>query len=132
MTTRILAVYDRSPLGNLAVETAFHVACSNDDAVLHVLAISTTSSDAEQRETLDDDLLAFVQVGRRLGVAVDGAVMDMPDTERFVTEMRQRQINHLVIAKPAGQDGGTAISRMLDDAATSTGTVTTVVREESE
>lgn len=129
MTIRILAVYDRTPLGHLAVETAFQAACSKAEAELHVLAVSTTPGDAEQNETLHDDLVAFAQVSRRLGVLMDGAIVDAPDTERIMTEIRQRKIDRLVIARPAAPTPDTAIDRLLDAAAKTTGIAVLEVRD---
>lgn len=128
MTIRILAVFDRTPLGHLAVETAFQSACSKAQAEVHVLAIPTTPGDAEQQEALHDDLVAFAQVGRRLGVLMDGAIVEAPDTARIVAEIRQRKIDRLVIAKPARQTPDTAIDRLLDAAANVAGISTLVVR----
>jgi hypothetical protein len=71
-------------------------------------------------------------VGRRLGVAVDGAIVDSPDTERIVAEIQRRQIDHLVVTGSAGQNGGTTMSRMLDAAAKATGIATIAVHDEAE
>jgi len=130
MKARVLAVYDRSPLGDLAIEAALRFAGSHDVAVLHILAVPGLPGDAVQREALNDDLLAFARLGLRLEVVVDGGVIDVLDAERLMAEMQQREIDHLVIAKPAGADANTAIGRMLDAAAEAAGIATLVVREE--
>lgn len=131
MTARILTAYDRSPLGDLAVEAAFQLARSQETAELHVLAIPALPGDAGQCETLYDDLLVFARLGRRFGVAVDGIViLQSPDVQSIATEIRQRRIDRLIIAKPAGSGGETAIGRLLDAAAEATGIATIVVRED--
>jgi len=130
MKARVLAVYDRSPLGDLAIEAALRFAGTHDVAVLHILAVPELPGDAGQRETLNDDLLAFARLGLKRQVVVDGSVIDVLDTERLMAEMRRREIDHLIIAKPAGSDADTAIGRMLDAAAEAAGIATIVVREE--
>lgn len=129
MTSRILAVFDGTPLGHLAVETAFQAACSKTEAELYVLAVPVTPGDTEQNETLHDDLLAFAQVGRRLGVLVDGTVTDVADAERIVNEIRQRKIDRVVIARPAPPDPDTAMNQLLDMAAKTTDIATIEVRD---
>ncbi|KRE89031.1 hypothetical protein ASG87_05650 [Frateuria sp. Soil773] len=133
MTTRILALYDRSPLGDLAVETAFQFARGCDAAALVVLAVSGIPVEAKQREVLHDDLLLFVHLGQRLGIAVDGEVIDAPNAERLSLEMLRWRVDHAVIVEPAAKDGESAMQRMrdLDAAAGATGVTTIVVREES-
>lgn len=130
MTARILVAYDRPPLGDLAVEAAFTLARSLGVAELHVLAIPAISGAVGHRETLYDDLIAIARLGQRFGVAVDGIVMQSPDVQRIATEIRLRRIDRLVIAKPAGCNGGTAIGQLLDAAAEATGVDTIVVRED--
>ena len=130
MNARVVAVYDRSILGDLAVEAALQFARTHDVAELHILAIAASSADATQREVLNDDLLAFARLGQRQGLIVDGCVIDMPDAERMVTEIRQRKIDHLVIAEPAGVENHNAMTDLLGEAAKTTGITTIVVREE--
>ena len=133
MTTRILAVYDRSPLGDLSVETALRFARTCDEAELIVLAVPDASASAGQRETLHDDLLLFVHLGQRFGIAVDGELVDAPDAERFVVEMRRWRIDRVIVVEPAGQGGGSLMKYMpaLDVAAGVVGAITIVAREES-
>lgn len=133
MTTRILAIYERSPLGDLAVENALQFARTCDEAVLTVLAIPEVSGDAGQRETLHDDLLLFVHLGQRFGIAVDGELIDAPDAERFALEMRRWRIDHVIIVESAGKGGGNAMNCMsaLKAAADAAGATMIVVREES-
>lgn len=132
MTARILALYDRSPLGDLAVESAFQFARGHDAAALVVLAVPEVSGDAGQREVLHDDLLIFVRLGQRLGIAVDGELVDAPDAARLALEMRRWRVDHAIIVKPA-KDDGDAMGRMrdLDAAAGAVGVTTIVVQEES-
>lgn len=133
MTTRILAVYDRTSLGDLAIETAFQFARTCDAAEVIVLAVPEVPGNAGQHASLNDDLLTFVHLGRRLGIAVDGELIDAPDSERFALEMRRWRIDHVIIVEPAGQDGRSAMGCMpaLDAAAGVAGVTTIVVREES-
>ena len=131
MNARVLAIYDRSNLGDLAVEAALQFARSHDVSELHVMAIDASPGDATQRELLNDDLLAFARLGQRHGVVVDGCVIDMPDAERMEREIRQRKIDHLVIAESADKADHGAIAGMLGIAARATGVNTIVVREES-
>lgn len=133
MTTRILTVYDRTSLGDLAVETAFQFARTCDAAELIVLAVPEVPGDAGQRASLNDDLLMFVHLGRRLGIAVDGELIDAPNSERFALEMRRWRIDHVIIVEPAGKDGGSAMRCMpaLDAAAGMAGVTTMVVRDEN-
>lgn len=131
MTTRVLAVYDRSSHGDLAIEAAFQFARTHSGTELYFLAIPTKPDDMRQRETLHDDLLAFIRVGQHLDLPVDGAVIDMPDAERMATEIRQRKIDHLVIAEPAGEKNQHAFADLLDKAAKATGIATIVVHEEN-
>ena len=134
MNARVLAVYDRSILGDLAVETALQFSRTHDVDELHVLAIAVSSGDVTQRRVLNDDLLAFARLGQRQGVVVDGCVIDMPDAERMATEIRQRKIDHLVIARPASVENHleshNAITDLLDEAAKATGITAITVREE--
>ncbi|GLQ99019.1 universal stress protein [Dyella mobilis] len=127
MPTQILALYDRSALGDLAVETAFQAAREQATAALHLLAIPSVADDAAQCERLSDDLIAFARIGQRYGIVLDGAVIVEPTVERITTEVRARKINLLVIAKPASQRGSTELSRLLDAVAHVTGIPTTVV-----
>ena len=130
MNARVLAVYDRSILGDLAVEAALQFARSHDVAELHFLAIAASSADATQCEVLTDDLLAFARLGQRQGLVVDGCVIDMPDAECMATEIRQRKIDHVLIAEPAGVGNHNAITDLLGEAAKVTGITPIVVHEE--
>jgi nucleotide-binding universal stress UspA family protein len=129
MTERILVAYDRSSLGDLAVETALQLARERTGTELHVLAISQAAGDVPLREQLNDDLVAFAHLGRRLGVAVDGTVLVAPDVECIATELTQRRIDRVVIARPAAPAGDTAIDRLMDAAAGAAGVDTVVVRD---
>lgn len=133
MTTRILAVYNRSPLGDLAVETAFQFARTCDAAALIVLAVPEAPGDAKQREVLHDDLLLFVHLGQRLGIAVDGEMIDAPNAEQLALEILRRRVDHVIIVEPAEKGGGGTAEYMsaLDTAAGATAATTIVVREES-
>ena len=75
-----------------------------DAAALVVLAVSGIPADAGQREVLHDDLLLFVHLGQRLGVAVDGEVIDAPNAERLALEMLRWRVDHVVIVEPAAKD----------------------------
>jgi hypothetical protein len=129
MTERILVAYDRSSLGDLAVETALQLARERTGTELHVLAISQAAGNLPLREQLNDDLVAFVHLGRRLGVAVDGTVLVAPDAECIATELTQRRIDRVVIARPASPAGDTVIDRLMDAAAAAAGVDTVVVRD---
>jgi len=130
MTVHILAVYDRSSFGDLAVETAFELARDETAGVLHVLAISAVPKSVSQHEQLTDDLIAFARIGQQVGLTVEGSILETPSVERLVEEIRNRQIDHLVIVQPAGQGVDTTISRVLEAAAAAAGVATTVVRGE--
>ena len=130
MNARVLAVYDRSNLGDLAVETALQFARTHDVDELHVLAIAASPDNVTQYGMLNDDLLAFARLGQRQGVVMNGCVIDMPDAERMATEIRERKIDHLVIVEPAGGENHSVISDLLEEAAKATGITTIVVREE--
>jgi nucleotide-binding universal stress UspA family protein len=127
VATQILALYDRSALGDLAVETAFQIAREQASASLHVLAVPSVTDDAMQCERLADDLIAFVRIGQRYGIALDGDVVSEPSIQRIADEVRKRKINLIVIAKPEGQESHTEISRLLDAVVLATGIPTTVV-----
>ena len=79
MTARILALYDRSPLGDLAVESAFQFARGHDAAALVVLAVPEVSGDAGQREVLHDDLLIFVRLGQRQCALFGAHILQIAD-----------------------------------------------------
>jgi regulator of RNase E activity RraA len=130
MNARVLAVYDRSILGDLAIETALQYSRTHDVAELHILAIAASPGDVTQWAVLNDDLRAFARLGQRQGVVVDGCVLDMPDVERMTTEIRQRKIDHLIIAEPADAENRRVMADLLDKAAKATGIATIVVREE--
>ena len=130
MNARVLAVYDRSNLGDLAVEAAFQFAHNHYVDELHVLAIATSPGNETQRGMLNDDLMAFARQGQRQGVVMNGCVIDIPDAEHMATEIRQRKIDHLVIAEPAVGENHSVIADLLDEAAKATGVTTIVVREE--
>jgi len=128
VATQILALYDRSALGDLAVETAFQLAREQSTAALHVLAVPSVTDDATQCERLADDLLAFARIGQRYGIALDGDVLADPSIERVADEVRKRKINLIVIAKPDDLGADTEISRLLDAVVRDTGVPATVVR----
>jgi hypothetical protein len=127
VATQILALYDRSALGDLAVETAFQLAGEQSVAGLHILAVTSAGDDAAERETLADDLIMFARIATRHGVALDGAVIGQPTLERLTEEVRKRRIDHLVIAKPLSPHDGTDISRLLETVAHDMGLPATVV-----
>ncbi|GAB2583025.1 universal stress protein [Dyella jejuensis] len=127
VTTQILVLYDRSALGDLAVETGFQVAREQADATLHVLAVPGIADDAMQCERLADDLIAFARIGQRYGIALDGDVMAEPSVERINAEIRKRKIDRIITAKPDGQEGDNEISRLLDAVVQSTGIPAIVV-----
>ena len=130
MNARVLAVYDRSILGDLAVESALQFARTHNVDELHVLAIAMSPDNVTQYGMLNDDLQAFARLGQRQGVVMYGSVIDMPDAERMATEIRQRNIDHLIIAEPADGENHSVISELLGEAAKATGITTIVVREE--
>jgi hypothetical protein len=129
MTERILVAYDRSSFGDLAVETALQLARERADAELHVLAIAQAAGNLSLREQLNDDLIAFAHLGRRFGVAVEGAVLVAPDAECIATELTRRRIDRVVVARPAPPAGDTEVDRLLDAAAAIAGVDTVVVRD---
>ncbi|MEO7067259.1 MAG: hypothetical protein ABI114_10155 [Rhodanobacter sp.] len=130
MNVRVLAVYDRSVLGDLTVEAALRFSRTHDVAEMHILAIVAAPDSAIERGLMNDDLLAFARLGQRQGVVVDGCVIATLDAERVATEIRQRKIDDLIIAEPVGLENHSAITELLDEAAKATGITTIVVREE--
>lgn len=129
MTERILAAYDRSSLGDLAVETALQIARERAAAELHVLAISQAAGNLPLGEQLNDDLIAFTHLGQRFGVAVDGTVLMAPDVASVAAELTRRRIDRVVIARPAAPAGDAAIDRLMDAAAAAAGVATIEVHE---
>jgi len=112
----------------LAVETAFQVAREQTAAVLHILAVPSVADDATHCERLHDDLIAFARISQRYGIALDGELIVEPSVERITEEIRKRKINLIVIAKPAGKDSSSELSRLLDTVSQATGVPATVVR----
>lgn len=124
MDSRFLVAYDRSSLGDFAVEEGLRMA-KEAGAGLYVLGLGgepapgTPGWGLSQQDRLHEDLISIFHLGQRLGVDVDGSVPTQPTIADVRGVIRAENISRVVVARMRDDDQSRDHwGRVLESAAT--------------
>lgn len=109
MESRFLVAYDRSALGDLAVEEGLRLA-KEAGARLYILGLWDEPAERASgwglsaQDRLHDDLISIFHLGQRLGVEVDSLVLAQPTVSDVRGVMRTEKISRVVVARMRDDD----------------------------